>query len=75
MTLLAADHRRLLRNGLQPPRRPRLLRVHLRTLRLLRDRRPVVPVLIRQRDHATDQGQPDRARLFTGLLDNLDRTS
>ena len=34
-----------------------------------------VPVLIRQRDHATGHGQPDRARLLTGLLDNLDNTT
>ena len=34
-----------------------------------------VPVLIRQRDHATDHVQADRARLFTGLLDNLDTTT
>jgi hypothetical protein len=34
-----------------------------------------VPVLIRQRDHAADHDQPDRARLFTGLLDNLDSTT
>lgn len=32
-------------------------------------------VLIRQRDHATDHGQSDRARLFTGPLDNLDSTT
>jgi hypothetical protein len=27
-----------------------------------------VPVLLRQRDHARDHGQPDRARLFDGLI-------
>lgn len=32
------------------------------------------PVLIRQRDHATDHDQHERARLFTNLLDNLDAT-
>lgn len=33
-----------------------------------------VPVLIRQRDHASDRDQNERARLFTNLLDNLDTT-
>jgi hypothetical protein len=48
---------------------------HLRTLRLLEAGAEFVPVLIRQRDHATDHGQLDRAGLFTGLLDNLDNTT
>ncbi|MGI8662474.1 MAG: tyrosine-type recombinase/integrase [Acidimicrobiales bacterium] len=30
-----------------------------------------VPVLIRQRDHARDNNQPDRATLFDGLLDRI----
>ena len=27
------------------------------------------------RDHARDHGQPDRAAIFTGLLDGIDNTS
>ena len=33
-----------------------------------------VPVLIRQRDHARAQDQPDRADLFDQLLDRIDHT-
>jgi site-specific recombinase XerD len=32
-----------------------------------------VPVLLRQRDHARDHNQPDRAALFNTLLDNIER--
>jgi integrase len=32
------------------------------------------PVLIKQRDHATKHGQPQRAELFNGLIENLDHT-
>jgi hypothetical protein len=35
----------------------------------------LMPVLIGQRDHAADHGQSHPARLFTGLLDNLDNTT
>jgi hypothetical protein len=31
-----------------------------------------VPILRRQRDHATDNDQHDRAQLFTQLLDTID---
>ena len=34
-----------------------------------------VPVLLRQRDHARDHNQPDRAALFDGLLERITRTS
>jgi site-specific recombinase XerD len=34
-----------------------------------------VPVLLRQRDHARDHHQPDRAALFDDLLNRLDETS
>jgi hypothetical protein len=30
-----------------------------------------VPVLLRQRDHARDHNQPDRAALFDGLLEHV----
>lgn len=32
-----------------------------------------LPVLIRQRDHAQDHGQTDRANLFIGLIDKADQ--
>ncbi len=31
-----------------------------------------IPILRRQRDHATERDQHDRARIFTGLLDGID---
>jgi hypothetical protein len=31
-----------------------------------------VPILRRQRDHAADHGQSDRAELFQGLLSNVE---
>ena len=33
-----------------------------------------VPVLLRQRDHARDHDQPDRAAIFDGLLDRITGT-
>jgi hypothetical protein len=33
-----------------------------------------LPVLIRQRDHAQDHGQHERANLFKGLIDNISPT-
>ena len=33
----------------------------------------VVTILTRQRDHANDRNQNDRATLFTDLLNNLDK--
>ncbi len=52
------------------------VRVARNTLdRWIRDwRAEFVPVLIRQRNHAADHDQGERARLFTNLLDNLDTT-
>ena len=76
MTRLAADHRRLLGNG--HCTRPVELDCRYRTICErcgFFDTGPeFVPVLLRQRDHATDHDQPDRAELFTDLLDNLDTT-
>ncbi len=31
-----------------------------------------LPILTRQRDHAADHGQPDRAALFDGLIRRVD---
>jgi hypothetical protein len=32
-----------------------------------------LPVLVRQRDHARDHSQADRAALFEGLIENIDQ--
>ena len=34
-----------------------------------------VPVLLRQRDHARDHGQSDRAALFDGLINRVGEVS
>jgi hypothetical protein len=77
MNQLAADHRRLLGNG--HCNRPAALDCVYESIcercGFFETGTEFVPVLIRQRDHATDHDQLDRARLFTGLLDNLDSTT
>ncbi len=74
MTGLAADHRRLLGNG--HCNRPAALDcIHesiCERCGFFDTGAEFVPVLIRQRDHAADRDQDERARLFTNLLDNLD---
>ncbi len=74
MTGLAADHRRLLGNG-HCTRPATLDCIHesiCENCPFFETGPEFVPVLIRQRDHAVDRDQHDRARLFTNLLDNLD---
>jgi hypothetical protein len=77
MTQLAADHRRLLGNGYC--NRPAALDCAFESIcercGFFETGAEFVPVLIRQRDHAADHCQSDRARLFTGLLDNLDNNT
>lgn len=77
ITQLAADHRRLLGNG--HCNRPAALDcIHesiCERCGFFETGPEFVPVLIRQRDHATTHDQPDRAQLFTGLLDHLDTTT
>jgi integrase len=77
MTGLAADHRRLLGNG--HCNRPAALDcIHesiCERCGFFETSTEHVPVLIRQRDHAADHDQAERARLFTHLLDNLDTTT
>ena len=74
MRRLAADHRRLLGNG--HCTRPVALDCTYETICErcgFFDTGPdFVPVLIRQRDHATQHHQPDRSELFTQLLDSID---
>ena len=76
MTGLAADHHRLLGNG-HCTRPAALDCIHesiCENCGFFESGPAFVPVLIRQRDHATDHDQHERARLFTNLLDNLDTT-
>ena len=76
MTGLTADHRRHLGNG--HCNRPAALDcIHesiCERCGFFETGPEFVPVLIRQRDHATDHDQDERATLFTNLLDNLDTT-
>jgi integrase len=74
---LAADHRRLLGNG-HCTRPAALDCIHesiCEQCGFFETGPEFVPVLIRQRDHATHRAQSDRAQLFTSLLDNLDTTA
>jgi integrase len=77
MTGLAADHRRHLGNG--HCNRPAALDcIHesiCERCGFFETGPTFVPVLIRQRDHATDHDQHQRAQLFTNLLDKLDTTT
>ena len=76
MTGLAADHRRLLGNG--HCNRPAALDcIHesiCERCGFFETGPEFVPVLISQRNHATNHDQTERARLFTNLLDNLDNS-
>ena len=77
MTGLAADHRRLLGNGhcTRPAALDCIYESICERCGFFETEPEFVPVLIRQRDHATDHDQDERARLFTNLLDNLDTTT
>jgi site-specific recombinase XerD len=74
MRRLAADHQRHLGNG--HCTRPVTLDCTYETICErcgFFDTGPeFIPVLVRQRDHATEHDQPDRAELFTQLLDGID---
>jgi len=74
MRRLAADHRRLLGNG--HCTRPVALDCTYETIcercGFFETGPDFVPVLVRQRDHATQRHQPDRAELFTNLLAGID---
>ena len=76
MTGLVADHRRLLGNG-HCTRPAALDCIHesiCENCGFFETGPDFVPVLIRQRDHAADYDQHERAQLITNLLDNLDTT-
>lgn len=74
MRRLAADHRRLLGNG--HCTRPTALDCQFETICErcgFYDTGPqFVTILTRQRDHAADNNQPDRAAMFTNLLEGID---
>ena len=75
MRRLAADHRRLLGNG--HCTRPAALDCNFETICErcgFFDTGPqFIPILRRQRDHALEHDQHDRARLFDGLLEGIDK--
>jgi hypothetical protein len=74
MRRLAADHRRMLGNG--HCGRPIALDCNFETIcercGFYETSIEFIPILRRQRDHATEHGQADRAGLFTHLLDGID---
>ena len=74
MRRLAADHRRLLGNG--QCTRPRELDCTFESIcercGFFETGPQFVPILRKQRDHAADNDQGDRAQLFTTLLDGID---
>ena len=74
MRRLAADHRRLLGNG--HCTRPAALDCNFETICErcgFFDTGPqFIPILRRQRDHATERNQHDRAQTFASLLDDID---
>jgi integrase len=73
---LAADHRRMLGNG--HCGRPVALDCRFETIcegcGFYETSVEFKPTLRRQRDHATDHGQTDRAQLYTELLERIDGT-
>jgi hypothetical protein len=77
MRRLAADHRRLLGNG--HCTRPVALDCNFETIcercGFFETGPKFVTILRRQRDHAAGNDQPDRALLFTQLLDAIDDNS
>jgi hypothetical protein len=74
MRRLAADHRRLLGNG--HCTRPVALDCTFESIcercGFFETGPQFVPILRKQRDHAADNDQHDRAQLFTALLDGID---
>jgi site-specific recombinase XerD len=64
-------HARMLGNGLctRPPQLDCRVESACETCAYFRTGPEFLPVLIRQRDHARDHGQHDRATLFTSLID------
>jgi site-specific recombinase XerD len=67
---------RMLGNGLctRPPQLDCRMESACETCSYFRTGTEFLPVLIRQRDHAHNQGQHERANLFKGLIDNIEPT-
>jgi len=63
-------HARMLGNGLctRPPDLDCRLESACETCAYFRTGTEFLPILVRQRDHARDHGQADRAALFDGLI-------
>jgi Phage integrase family len=68
--LRAEAHARMLGNGLctRPPQLDCRLESACETCAYFRTGTQFLPILTRQRDHARDHGQTDRAALFDGLI-------
>ncbi len=66
---------RMLGNGLctRPPQLDCRMESACETCSYFRTGTEFLPVLIRQRDHAQDHGQHERANLFKGLIDKVDQ--
>lgn len=69
-------HARMLGNGLctRPPEPDCRMESACENCSYFRTGTEFLPVLIRQRDHAQDHGQHERANLFKGLIDNISPT-
>jgi site-specific recombinase XerD len=69
-------HARMLGNGLctRPAELDCRMESACETCSYFRTSAQFLPVLIRQRDHAQDHGQHERANLFKGLIDNIGPT-
>ncbi len=67
-------HARMLGNGLctRPPQLDCRLESACETCAYFRTGPQFLPILTRQRDHARDHGQPDRAALFDGLITRVE---
>jgi len=63
-------HSRMLGNGLctRPAELDCRMETACETCAYFRTGTQFLPILTRQRDHARDHGQPDRAALFDGLI-------
>jgi site-specific recombinase XerD len=68
-------HARMLGNGLctRPPELDCRMETACETCSYFQTGTEFVPVLLRQRDHARDHGQPDRAALFDNLIQRAER--
>jgi hypothetical protein len=70
-------HARMLGNGLctRPAELDCRMESACETCAYFRTGTEFLPILVRQRDHAQDHGQPDRAALFDGLIQRAETGS